>query len=118
MKRLTFVASATAATLLLLPALSARAATPVIHIAAKNWAFTPSTITLHLKKPAKLVFVATEGIHGITIPDLGVNNVLNIGSTPSEIVVTPSKLGTFVAHCAVFCGAGHANMILTIKVIK
>jgi hypothetical protein len=69
-------------------------------------------------RKVKLVFVATEGIHGITLPDLGVNDVVNVGSTPSEIVVTPSKLGTFVAHCAVFCGAGHANMILTIKVVK
>jgi cytochrome c oxidase subunit II len=117
-KRLTFVSSVIAATLLLQPALPARAATPDIHISAKNWAFTPSTITLHLNKPVKLVFVATEGIHGITIPDLGVNNVVNVGSSPSEVVVTPSKLGTFIAHCAVFCGTGHANMILTIKVVK
>lgn len=117
MKRGTFVAAA-AAGLLLLPTLSAAAATPTIHITAKNWAFTPGTITLHLNKPTKLVFVATEGIHGITIPDLGVNDVVNIGSTPSEVTVTPKKLGTFIARCAVFCGAGHANMILTIKVVK
>jgi cytochrome c oxidase subunit II len=116
--RLTFLASAIAATLLVLPAAPTRAETPVIHISAKNWAFTPSTITLHLNKATKLVFVSTEGIHGITIPDLGVNDVVNIGSTPSEIVVTPNKAGTFVAHCAVFCGAGHADMILTIKVVK
>lgn len=118
MKRQRFVASAVAATLLLLPALPGRADTPVIHISAKNWAFTPSTITLYLNKPVKLVFVATEGIHGITIPDLGVNDVVNVGSTPSEVTVTPNKLGTFVAHCAVFCGVGHADMILTIKVVK
>jgi len=117
-KRLTFVAAALAATIFAPLALSARAATPVIHISAKNWAFTPATITLHLNKPVKLVFVAAEGIHGITIPDLGVNDVVNIGSTPSEIDVTPKKLGTFIARCAVFCGAGHANMILTIKVVK
>lgn len=117
MKRLTFV-TAFATALLVLPAFLARAATPTIHISAKNWAFTPSTITLHVNQPVKLIFVATEGLHGITIPDLGVNDVVNVGSTPSEVDVTPTKLGTFVAHCAVFCGAGHAKMILTIKVVK
>ncbi len=59
MKRLTFVASAIAATLLLLPTLPARAETPVIHVSVKDWAFTPSTITLDLNKPVRLVFVAT-----------------------------------------------------------
>lgn len=93
------------------------ASEPVIKISAKNWAFTPGTITLHLHQKTKLEFAAAEGIHGITIPDLGVDDVVNIQSTPTEIEVTPNKTGTFVAHCAVFCGAGHANMILTIKVV-
>lgn len=90
---------------------------PTIKITAKNWAFTPGTITLKLHQKTKLEFVATEGIHGITIPDLGVDDVVNIQSTPTDVEVTPNKTGTFVAHCAVFCGAGHANMILTIKVV-
>ncbi len=117
MKRRTFVA-ALAAMLLVLPTFPAQAATPTIHISAKNWACEPATITLHLNKPVTLVFVATEGIHGITIPDLGVNDVVNVSSSPSEVTVTPKKLGTFVAHCAMFCGAGHAKMTLTIKVVK
>lgn len=90
---------------------------PTIKITAKNWAFTPGTITLKLHQKTKLEFVATEGIHGITIPDLGVNDVVNIQSTPTDVEVVPNKTGTFVAHCAVFCGAGHANMVLTIKVV-
>jgi len=96
----------------------AAASEPVIKILAKDWAFTPATITLKLDQKVKLEFVATEGLHGITIPELGIDDVVNIGTTPSEVEVTPTKLGTFEAHCAVFCGAGHANMILTIKVVK
>lgn len=91
---------------------------PVIKITAKNFTFTPGTITLKLHQKTKLEFVAGEGIHGITIPDLGVDDVVNIQSTPTDIEVTPNKTGTFVAHCAVFCGAGHANMVLTIKVVQ
>lgn len=107
-----------AAALMLTPAAGARAAEPQINVSAKNFAFQPGTITLHLHQKTKLVFSAAEGMHGITIPDLGVNDVVNIGTSPSEVEVTPIKLGTFTAHCAVFCGAGHANMVLTIKVVK
>ncbi|HET9030209.1 MAG TPA: cupredoxin domain-containing protein [Candidatus Aquilonibacter sp.] len=107
-----------AAALMLIPAGGARAAEPQIKVTAKNFAFEPATITLHLHQKTKLIFSASEGMHGITIPDLGVNDVVNIGTSPSEIEVTPDKLGTFTAHCAVFCGAGHANMVLTIKVVK
>lgn len=111
---------ATVALMLLVAPVAGPAATgePVVKITAKNWAFTPSTITLKLNQKVRLEFASGEGLHGITIPDLGVNDVVNIGTTPSEVEVTPTKLGTFQAHCAVFCGAGHANMVLTIKVVK
>lgn len=33
------------------------------------------------------------------------------------VTVTPKKAGTYVLHCAVICGAGHANMILTVNVL-
>lgn len=114
-KRLFFLALAG---IVLFPPSAAQASVPAVQIVAKNWAFTPSTITLHVNQSVKLVFSSSEGLHGITIPDLGVNDVINVGSSPSEVVVTPKKIGTFVAHCAVFCGAGHATMILTIKVVK
>lgn len=107
-----------AALFFIAPATAPAATEPTIKITAKNWAFTPSEITLKAGQKVKLVFVATEGIHGITIPDLGVNDVVNVGSTPSEVEITPTKPGTYVARCAVFCGAGHANMTLTIKVVK
>lgn len=96
----------------------AAAAERQVNVAAKNFAFVPATITLKLNQRVKLRFIGTQGMHGIVIPDIGVNNVVNIGPTPTIVEVTPKKLGTFVAHCAVFCGAGHANMILTVKVVK
>lgn len=108
---------AAAALLLLMPAIAPAASEPTVKVAAKNWAFVPGTITLKLHQKTKLEFVASEGMHGITIPDLGVDDVVNIQSTPTDIEVTPNKAGTYTAHCAVFCGAGHANMVLTIKVV-
>ena len=116
MRLILAIAAATALSLLgFAPAPAANE--PVIKISAKNFEFAPATITLKLHQKTKLEFVAGEGMHGITIPDLGVDDVVNIQSTPADVEVTPSKTGTFVAHCAVFCGLGHANMVLTIKVV-
>jgi len=33
-----------------------------------------------------------------------------------EVTFTPKKAGTYVLHCMVFCGSGHADMALTIEV--
>jgi len=89
-----------------------------INVTARNFVFAPSTITLKLHQRTTLRFVSTQGTHGITIPELGINKVVNIGPKPTVVAVTPGRIGTFPAHCAVFCGAGHANMILTIRVVK
>jgi len=89
-----------------------------VTVYAKNFAFTPGTITLKVHQRAKLVFVGKQGMHGITIPEIGINNVVNIGSSPSIVEVTPTKVGNFVARCAVFCGVGHARMILQVHVVK
>lgn len=91
---------------------------PVVTVTATNWAFTPHIITLHAGQKVKLVFRSSDGIHGIAIPEIGVNDVVNIGADPTTVEVTPKHLGTFTAHCAVFCGMGHEKMILIVKVIK
>ena len=99
-------------------AVPATAAKKDITISAKNFAFVPAMIVLKLNQKVELRFVSKQGLHGIVIPEIGINSVVNIGSKPTEVEVTPKKLGTFTARCAVFCGAGHANMILKVKVVK
>ena|SRR5215472_1971420 len=103
---------------LLSPVFANAASEPTIKVMAKNWEFAPGTITLKLHQKTKLEFVSTEGVHGITIPDLGVDDVINIQSSPTSVEVTPQKTGTFTAHCAVFCGTGHEKMVLIIKVVS
>ena len=89
-----------------------------IRISAKNFAFVPATITLKVHRRTKLIFVSKQGMHGITIPEIGLNNIINIGSTPSTVEVTAGHTGTFVARCAVYCGVGHGKMLLTVNVVK
>ncbi len=89
-----------------------------ITVYAKNFAFTPGTITLKLHQPEKLVFVGTQGTHGITIPGIGLSNVIVISSKPVSVEVTPQRLGSFIARCAVYCGIGHGSMLLKVNVVK
>lgn len=93
------------------------ASEPQIHVYAKNFAFVPGTITLKVHQRVKLVFVG-KGTHGITIPEIGLNRIVTIGTKPSIVEVTPGRIGTFVARCAIYCGIGHGDMLLKVKVIK
>jgi cytochrome c oxidase subunit 2 len=85
---------------------------------AKNFTFTPGTITLKVHQRAKLVFVSTQGTHGITIPEIGLSKVVVISTTPATVEVTPQRTGNFIARCAVYCGIGHGSMLLKVSVIK
>ena len=94
------------------------AATPTIGIVASNWKFTPSTIQLHVGQTTTLRLSSTQGVHGIESADLGIAQTTIQPGSVKSIEVTPKKTGQYVLHCAVFCGAGHANMTLTINVVQ
>ncbi|GAC1393794.1 MAG: hypothetical protein NVSMB31_13500 [Vulcanimicrobiaceae bacterium] len=89
-----------------------------ITVSANNFAFSPETITLKVHQRAKLVFIGKQGTHGISIPEIGLNKVITMGMKPLTVEVTPSRTGTFVARCAIYCGIGHGKMLLNVKVIK
>lgn len=108
--------AAAAAFIPVAPASAASAQT--VTIKAKNFQFTPAVVTLKQGQTAHLTFVATQGVHGISVPEIGLNQSVTITSTPTTVTVTPQKTGTFVAHCAIFCGVGHAHMQITFKVVK
>lgn len=90
---------------------------PSVDIVASNWKFTPSTIELHVGETTTLRVTSSEGVHGLQSDELGIPmTTLEPGSFKS-IQVTPKKAGKYVLHCAVMCGAGHADMTLTIDVV-
>ncbi|MBV8244679.1 MAG: cupredoxin domain-containing protein [Candidatus Eremiobacteraeota bacterium] len=91
---------------------------PSIDVAVANWKFTPNTITLHVGQTTTLRFTSTEGVHGVQSDDLGIPATTLPPNKLVSIEVTPKKAGTFVIHCAVICGQGHANMALTVKVVE
>lgn len=110
-------AAALVAALLLAPVLAASAEPTTIAIVASNWKFTPSSIDLHAGVPTTLKLSSSEGVHGLESPDLGVAKTMLMPGSTTSVVVTPKKTGTYVLHCAVMCGAGHADMALTVHVL-
>lgn len=89
-----------------------------VTIKAKNFAFTPAVVTLKQGQTVHITFVSTEGVHGLTVPEIGLNKTVTITPAPTTVTVTPARVGTFVSHCAIVCGVGHAHMQITFKVVK
>lgn len=89
-----------------------------MDIVASNWKFTPASITVPLGEPTTLRLTSGGGVHGIESKELGIPLTVILPSKFVTVTFTPKKAGVYVLHCAVECGPGHANMILTIKVTK
>jgi len=110
---LTFAAALAAAVAMIPTAASAH---PSIDIAVANWKFTPATITIPVGEPTTLRLTTTSGVHGIKSDDLGIAMTTIPNGKVIEVTFTPKKAGTYVLHCQIFCGPGHADMALTVVV--
>jgi cytochrome c oxidase subunit 2 len=87
-----------------------------IEIVARRFTFEPASITLKKGEPVVLVLKTSDVPHGVRFRDL--NLELKASKSDSgEVQFTPDKVGDFVGHCSVFCGAGHGSMQMTIHVI-
>ena len=89
---------------------------PTVDVAVANWKFTPATITIPVGEPTTLRLTSTSGVHGIQSDDLGIPLTTIANGKTVEVTFTPKKAGTYVLHCMVFCGPGHADMKLTVVV--
>jgi heme/copper-type cytochrome/quinol oxidase subunit 2 len=80
-----------------------------IELKASNFQFSPGTVRVKAGVPVELHVVSTEGIHGLAIPDLKINQRLDQGK---EVVVsfTPDRPGRYPFRCSVPCGTGHLAM--------
>jgi cytochrome c oxidase subunit 2 len=93
------------------------AATKPVSIVASDWKFTPNAITLKVGVPQVLQLSSSEGVHGLQSDDLGISQTVIAPGKATNVTVTPKKAGTYVVHCSIECGAGHANMTLTVNVV-
>jgi cytochrome c oxidase subunit 2 len=96
---------------------AAQAAPKRIEIVARRFDFTPGDITLKKGEPVVLVLTSKDVDHGLKFKDLNVNIKAPKGKT-TETTFTPTKVGTFVGQCSVFCGSGHGAMKMTLHVTE
>ena len=81
----------------------------VIEVIAENWAFTPATITVKKGERVQISLKGVTGLHGYSVPDLGINQVVEAGQTVTFDLPT-DKPGVYNVRCSVPCGEGHRDM--------
>jgi cytochrome c oxidase subunit II len=89
---------------------------PTVDIVASNWKFTPAQISIPVGEPTTIRVTSTSGVHGLESDALGIAKTTITPGTFQLITFTPKTAGTYVLHCAVICGPGHADMTLTVVV--
>ncbi|HEY0828999.1 MAG TPA: cytochrome C oxidase subunit II [Bacilli bacterium] len=83
-----------------------------ITFTATNYKFDQEEYKLAVGDIVKFTLDNQEGIHGVVIPELGIN--LDGGNLSQE--VTLNKAGTYTIRCSVMCGTGHGSMKSTLIV--
>ena len=96
---------------------SAQSAPRHIEVTAKRFGFTPGEITLKKGEAVVLTLKSADVPHGVRFKELDFEVKVGKGET-GEVTFTPTKTGTFVGHCSVFCGPGHGSMKLTLHVVE
>ncbi|NOZ40596.1 MAG: c-type cytochrome [Planctomycetes bacterium] len=81
----------------------------VVHVRALMFDWVPNPIILKAGEPVKLIVNSVDAVHGIVIPDLGINKRLPPGQ-PVEIELSLPDAGTYDFFCSVVCGWGHNSM--------
>jgi cytochrome c oxidase subunit II len=89
----------------------------VIHITAKNFEFSPESITLKKGEPVVFEISSGDRKHGFSLRAFGVRSDVLPGKV-SRIQFTPDKTGKFTFSCDVFCGDGHEEMTGTVIVTE
>ena len=86
-----------------------------IEVIAKRFAFVPNEITVKRGEAVVLAVHSEDTHHGLMFKELGLVADVPKGHTV-EMSFTPSATGTFVGVCSHFCGRGHGQMKLMLKV--
>jgi cytochrome c oxidase subunit II len=86
-----------------------------VSVAASKFEFTPDTVKAKVGVPLTFVLTSFDRIHGFKMPEFGIRTDI-IPDQETRVTITPTKAGTFVFFCDVFCGDGHEDMAGTLIV--
>jgi cytochrome c oxidase subunit 2 len=81
-----------------------------VEMKAGKFAFSPSRPRVKAGVPVQLSILSTDGVHGIAIPGLKINQRLDRGRE-TLVSFTPTQPGSYPFRCSVMCGQGHQEMI-------
>ncbi|MGH7704397.1 MAG: cytochrome c oxidase subunit II [Candidatus Dormibacteria bacterium] len=89
-----------------------------------EWSFTYSngkksitTLEIPVNAPIYLTTISKDVIHGFWVPDLGAKIDALPGIT-NHAFIEASQKGTYQGQCYEFCGVGHDQMLITVKVVS
>ena len=88
----------------------------VVNVIARRFAFEPSTITVAVGQPVRLMVRSEDGVHGMEIKKFKVNKDIPRGGEAVIINFTPATVGEFPIMCSEYCGDGHEDMRGTLVV--
>jgi cytochrome c oxidase subunit II len=74
-------------------------------------------MVLPVGEKVRFNLIAADVNHAFFVPEFTTKRDL-IPGVRNEIEVTPRHLGTFVGHCAEYCGLNHSQMNFTVKVVS
>lgn len=80
------------------------------NITAKQFEFTPNTISVNEGNKVVVNLTSTDVDHGFAVTEYGISETVTAGETKT-IEFTADKKGTFTFKCPVPCGEGHMDMI-------
>ncbi len=78
-------------------------------LSAKQWEFSPSTITVNQGERVVLTITSSDVTHGFLLPEFNAAAELVAGQA-TKVEFTADKAGTFTFSCNKFCGDGHSGM--------
>lgn len=81
----------------------------VIAVSVDNWKFTPNIISLKQNENVILELTGKNGVHGLAVPGLRINEQILPGQT-IRVTIPTDKTGSFDFFCSIACGPGHADM--------
>jgi cytochrome c oxidase subunit II len=77
----------------------------------------PSILVVPVHTPVDIALVSKDVAHDWWVPSLA-PKVDAIPGRTNHTGFTPTHVGTFHGQCAEFCGAGHATMTITVRVVS
>ena len=86
-----------------------------VSVAASKFEFTPETVKAKIGQPLTFVLTSLDRIHGFKMPEFGIRADI-VPDQETRVTITPTKAGSFVFFCDIFCGDGHEDMSGTLVV--